>query len=125
MKKPILIMTFVAEAAVAPYRIVKGGTTDDDVLQGAAVTDGLRGVCGALNADAGERVDISLVGIEEVEYGGTIAKDDPITSDANGKAVKAAPAAGVNNRIIGFAMVAGVSGDIGSVLIAPGQIQGA
>jgi hypothetical protein len=35
------------------------------------------------------------------------------------------PATGVNNRVIGIAMVSGVSGDLGSVLIAPGSLQGA
>jgi len=37
----------------------------------------------------------------------------------------AAPASGVNNGIIGIAMVSGVSGDIGTVLLAQSTLQGA
>lgn len=125
INNPGLIKTFVAEAAVTKHRIVKHGAADGKVVHGAAATDALMGIVGALGQDtAGERADIVLDGTVEVEYGGVVAAGDPLTSDANGKAVKAAPALGANNRIIGFAMVAGVASDIGSVQIAPGQIQG-
>ena len=43
---------------------------------------------------------------------------------ANGKAVKANPAAGVNAHIGGWAEISGVAGDYGLVNIAPGRIQG-
>jgi hypothetical protein len=47
-----------------------------------------------------------------------------VTADANGRAVAAVPAAGANNRIIGFAERSSVSGDIGLILVQPGLIQG-
>lgn len=115
---------YVAETAVGANLIVKPGSTDDYVAQGAAATDYLMGVSAQVTGSAGERVDIIKEGIADVVYGGTITRGQPLTTDANGKAVAAAPAAGSNVRIIGFAEVSGVSGDIGSVLIGPGVMQG-
>ena len=124
MANPSLIKTFVAGADVAVRRIVKFGAADGAVVQGAAVSDALVGVSHSLAATSGGMVDVSLDGIVDVDFGGTITRGGAVTSDANGKAVAAAPAAGTNNRIIGFAMVSGVSGDIGKVLLKQGQIQG-
>ena len=63
-------------------------------------------------------------GIADVEFGGAVTRGAAVTSDANGKAVAAAPAAGSNVRIIGFAEVSAVAGDIGPILVAPGVMQG-
>ena len=121
---PTLTKTYVAEAAVTKRRIVKNGTADGKVLLGAAVGDALVGVSADLDAAINERVDVHHAGIVEVEYGGTVALTDWITSDGTGRAIAAAPGAGTNNNVIGRAIVAGVIGDIGKVLIAPGRIQG-
>jgi hypothetical protein len=124
MANPGLMKTYVAEAAVAAYRIVKPGTSDGNVVQGAAVADALIGVSGMVAADLGKRVDIIHTDTAEVEYGGAVTRGNWLTSDANGKAVASAPAAGTNNNVIGIALVSGVSGDIGLCLITPGRIQG-
>lgn len=124
MANPGLTKSFTAEAAVSPYRIVKFGTGDDKVIQAAAVSDAMFGVANNLGGDIGKRCDVIMEGTAEVEYGGTITRGQPLTSDANGKAAASAPAAGINNRIIGFALVSGVAGDIGSVQLSPSQIQG-
>lgn len=117
--------SYSAEAAIAAYRIVKFGAADGGVLIAAAATDKLVGINGRLAAAvAGDRVDIERSGIAPVEYGGTVAAGDQLTSDASGRAVVAAPAAGSNVRIIGQAEVAGVVGDIGSCFIAPSTLQG-
>ncbi len=121
---PGLIKNYVAETAVAKYRIVKPGSTDDYVVQSTASTEALMGVSGFVGGDAGGRVDIIKTGITDVEYGGTVTRGDWLTSDASGKAVTSAPAAGANANVIGRAEVSGVAGDIGAVLIAPGRIQG-
>lgn len=122
---PGLTKTFTAEAAVTRRRIVKFGATDGSVLQGAAATDALIGVSD-MSADValGARCDVRLTGIAEVEAGGNITRGGPVTADANGKAVAAAPAAGVNNRTVGFAMASAVNGDIVDVFLTPGSIQG-
>lgn len=124
MANSILNKNGVAEAAIAPYRITKPGTADGNYLQAAGSSDFLNGVCESVGPAAGERLDVVKVGIADVEYGGTVARGKPLTSDANGRAVEAAPAAGANVRIIGFAEVSAVAGDIGPVLLAPGVLQG-
>jgi hypothetical protein len=124
MANPGLIKSFTSEAAIAAYRIVKFGTSDGAVLQAAAVGDSLIGVTGQVAGDAGKRVDVILSDTAEVEYGGNVTRGDWLTSDASGRAVSAAPAAGVNNNVIGRAMVSGVLGDIGAVMLMNCRIQG-
>lgn len=124
MSNSKIIETYDAGAAIAAYRIIKHGADDDNVVQAAAVSDAIIGVTNLLGAASGERVDVIEHGVAEVEFGGTVVRGDPLTSDANGKAVKAAPSAGVNNRIVGFAKVSAVSGDIAPIRVAPSQIQG-
>ena len=117
--------TLTAGGAISAFRIVKPDAVAGQVLQAAAATDKLFGVCvNPSGAASGARIDVDVEGIAMVEFGGTVAAGDPITADANGKAVLAAPAAGVNNRIIGFAFEAAVSGDISRVVLGLGQIQG-
>lgn len=125
MNSPTKTLTFDAGAAITKRRIVKPGSADYAVIQGAAATDFLLGVTTDVDADADDRVDVIVSGVAEVEYGGAVTRGALLTADADGKAVVAAPAAGVNNRVIGIAVISGVSGDIGSVLISPHQIQGA
>lgn len=124
MNNPGLIKTLLAGAIVAAHRIVKFGADDAHVIQGAAATDSLIGVT-ELGAASGGACSFVTDDIAVVEYGGDVTRGALLTSDTVGKAVAAAPAAGVNNRIIGIAMVSGVSGDLGSVKIAPGSAQGA
>jgi hypothetical protein len=125
MANPDLVKSFTADTVIAPYRIVKHGTTGDTyAAQATAVTEGLLGVSGILGAAIGSRIDIYLDDTAEVECGGTITRGDWLTTDANGKAITAAPAVGVNNNVIGRAMMSGVLGDIFVVLLAPGRIQG-
>ncbi|MGB0747176.1 MAG: capsid cement protein [Magnetospiraceae bacterium] len=120
-----LIKNFSAEGAITKYRIIKIGAADGGVLQGAAATDAVFGVATDVGAALGERCDVVMAGITHVEYGGNVNRGDLLVSDANGKAVAAAPAAGVNNRVIGMAMVSAVDGDIADMWLAAHQIQGA
>ena len=134
MRTDGLVKVFVAGAAVAAHRIVQhdgaGGA-----IQAAAATNALLGISD-LGADSGGRLDVFMSDIADVEFGGNVSAGDPLTSDANGKAVAATRHTHTENtagaytqnattsaatvvRIIGFAMVDGVDGDIGSVHIAP------
>lgn len=124
MANTLLNKNYLAEAAIAPFRIVKMGAADGGVLLAAAATDSLVGVCEAVGPALGERVDVIKVGLADVELGGAVVRGGPITSDATGKGVAAAPAAGVNNRVIGFAEISGVAGDIIPVFISPCVMQG-
>lgn len=123
---PTSIKTYIAGAAIPKRRIVKFGTSDNAVIlgAGAAATEFLIGVTTEIDAASGEPVDVIRDGIADVEYGGTVVRGGPITADATGRAVAAAPAAGVNNRVIGYAEVSAVVGDIGPVFISPSTLQG-
>jgi hypothetical protein len=125
MRNELLNKNYTAEGAIPAYRLVKFGAADGGILVAAAATDKLIGVNDRIAfAVVGDRGDIVRMGIAEVEYGGTVAAGDLLTSDASGRAIVAAAAAGSNVRIIGIAEVAGVLGDIGSMLIDPGSFQG-
>ena len=124
MSNPGLTKTYAAEAAIAPYRFVKWGTGERAVIQSAAATDAHVGISDSLGRTTAGRVDVYRGGLVEVEYGGNVAAGDPLTADANGMAVAAAPAPGATVRIIGHAEVAGVAGDIGLVMLAPSHLQG-
>jgi len=119
-----LTKTLTAGAAVTKRRIVKYGATAGQAVEAAAVGDAMFGVSADLDAASGDPVDVHIAGLVEVEYGATVAAGDPVTSDATGRAVKAAPAAGVNNTVVGYAHVAGVVGDIGSIILSVGSLQG-
>jgi len=124
MANPNLIRNFKAEAAVGKFLIVKLGAADGQVLQGAAVADKLIGVSTDIDAAINERCDVILDGVADVIYGAAVTRGDLLTTDANGKAVTAAPGAGVNNRVIGTALVSGVLNDVGQVNIMPSMMQG-
>ena len=122
---PLLRKNYGTEAVVGPFLIVKFGAADLNVVPGAASTDKLIGTSGRMGAAvSGDRCEVTRAGLDKVIYGGTVAAGDPLTSDATGRAVTAAPGAGVNASIVGFAEIAGVVGDEGLVFIAPGRIQG-
>lgn len=125
MNNPGLAKTFIATTLVTKRRIVKIGANDDSMVLAAAATDIMFGISTDIDVAAGAKGDCYVSGIPEVEYGGTVAFGDPLTSDASGRAVKAVPATGVNNRVIGYAMASGVVGDIGSCNLIPSIIQGA
>ena len=120
-----LVKTYTAEGIINPARIVKFGAADYGVLQAAAVGDKLIGVTlPNITTASGESVDVIHEGIVELQLGGTVTRGDLLTSDASGQGTTAAPAAGTNNRVIGVALVSGVSGDIIPVLLSPGSFQG-
>lgn len=122
--KTLLNTNHVAQGAIAAYRLVKPGSAPHTLAQAAAATDALIGVMESVSPLDGERCDAIRCGIARVKFGGSVAAGDAITSDASGKGIKAVPAAGSNMRIIGFAEVAAVAGDVADVLIAPGVMQG-
>ena len=115
---------FLAEAAVTKRRIVKFGAADNAVVMAAAAADTSFGVSTEIDAAIGQTVDIVLSDIADVEFGGTVTRGAKLTSDATGRAIAAAPAAGANVQIIGIALVSAVAGDVGPVLIKQSVMQG-
>lgn len=125
LMNPGLIKNMTAAAPIAPRRFVKFAATEGQVEQATADSDTLYGVVGQLGAKAaGDRLDVTLTGLDAVEYGGIVAQGDKLTADADGKAIKAAPGAGVTVQVMGIAQEAGVAGVIGSVLIDRHEITG-
>lgn len=116
--------SFNAGGAIAANSIVKAGANDYDVLQAAAGGDKVVGVSTELAAASGERCDVVLEGIADVKLGGTVARGDLLMSDASGFGIVAAAAAGSNVRVVGIAVISGVSGDIIPVFLSPSMFQG-
>lgn len=113
------------DAAIATANLIlKFGSDADHVAVAAAATDLLIGVNEHSIDAAEDDVRVMLSGIGEVVLGGTVAVGDKLTSDANGKAVTAAPGAGVNHNIIGIATKAGVLNNIIPFLFAQSTLQG-
>lgn len=118
-----LIINFTAGAEVKPYRIVKFGSSDKAAIQATAATEALIGISDQLGADAaGDPLDVIRSGLAEVEYGGNVTRGDWLTADSQGRAVATTTA---GDNVIGRAEQSGVSGDIGSVMIAHGTLGGA
>lgn len=120
-----IIKAFKASGAIAHRRYVEFTATSGVVSQANAATDKLAGIVDQPGGAAdGETVDVVLLGLTEIEAGGTFAAGDYLVSDANGKAIVAAPATGVNNTYGSRAMYPAVSGDRVQVYVNPGSLQG-
>jgi Uncharacterized conserved protein (DUF2190) len=124
MTNPILTKTYNAGAAVRARRFVTFGASDLAVIEAAAATGAIIGASEQVDAAATDRVDVIMLGIAEVIAGGVVTRGQLVTSDANGAAVAAAPAAGANARIAAVALASAVAGDIIPVLLSPGSLQG-
>ncbi|OYY06704.1 MAG: hypothetical protein B7Y70_16095 [Rhizobiales bacterium 35-68-8] len=115
--------TFVAGAAIAHRRFAKMGAADGTVVQAAAASDAIIGVFDCPGGvETGDRVDVVIFGPTDVEFGGTVTRGAFLTSDANGKAVAASPAAGASARTGGITHVSAVAGDIMPVLVTAGSV---
>ena len=125
MANPLLAVNYLADLAIPINRLAKFGTGDRNVTLATAATDFIIGAVNETAIALGERADVVRVGIAWVECGAAVPRGSPITADAVGRAVVAAPAAGINNRIIGFADESGLAaGDVIRFAIAPGLMQG-
>lgn len=124
MSNPLLQKNFIAGAAIAAYRICKLSAADT-VIQSTGATDTMIAVNDDVPPASGERTDVIMAGMCFVEAGAAFSIGARLTSDATGRAVAAAPATGVNNNCIGYAVDAAVAaGDIVRMSIAPHSIQG-
>jgi hypothetical protein len=95
------------------------GAADNSVVAAVDGSKFLVGVTQIVGADkAGDQVDICRDDLPEVQYGGIVAKGDPLTADADGKAIKAQ----AGNYILGYAEMDGVEDDIGLIFISPDKL---
>lgn len=117
---------YTAGADIRAHRLLTWGAADGLVVEATGSTANVIGVQSELDCASGDRASAAMVGnIEDVIYGGNVARGDPLTSDGQGRAIKATGAAGTLLHCVGYAEVAGVVGDIGTVVIAPFVMQGA
>ena len=96
-----------ATADVAGYRFVKHGAADGTAVQASASTDAILGVSSSMGAKNGQVLDVVETGVVDIQYGGNVTRGDPLTADAEGKAIKANPGAGVIAQVGGYARVSG------------------
>lgn len=119
-----LIKNFTADGPIEKRRLVTFGVSEGHVVR-AGIGVPLLGTTAIRGAKAaGERVDVCLSELREVEFGGPVAFGDPLTSDATGRAVKAEPAPGAKVHCIGRAMSAGGVGVIGHTTVQPFYLHG-
>ncbi|WP_171892412.1 capsid cement protein [Pseudomonas aeruginosa] len=119
MNIPGLTVAKRASGAVAARRIVIHGASDGLAAQAAGSTALLIGVSTDIPAADGAPFDVIRAGLALVEYGAAVPLGAPLTADADGRAIPLALPPTATSYLIGFAEVAGVLGDIGSVHIAP------
>ena len=119
---PSFIRSHEATADVEPFRIVAFSDVGSSrkASMASSNTDPLIGVSDKMGASSGGMADVIRAGLGGVELGGTVTAGDPLTADANGKAIVCTAAAGETRRIIGFAEEPGVDGDIIDAWIMPG-----
>jgi hypothetical protein len=120
-----LIKSLEATTAIPARRLVKFGAANGTGVPAVDGASYIRGVSADIDTAIGERASVQMTGnIADVDYGGAVTRGDPLTADNLGRAIVAAPAAGANMFIVGYAEVSGNLGDIGSVDVLPGRIQG-
>lgn len=111
--------SYVAQAAVAAYLIVKHGTADQTCALATAATDALIGAADGLDRASGEPVDVQVGAFGLVRLGGTVTRGAALTADAASKAVATTTA---GNSYIGFAEQSGVVDDVIQFRVAPGLV---
>lgn len=124
MNSPTLIKSYVAGAAVRARRFAVFGGADTDMIEATGAAGLIVGVFEKVDASQGDLADVVHSGITELVLGGNVTRGAALTSDANGAAVAAAPAAGANARVGAFALASGVAGDIIPALVQPCLMQG-
>lgn len=115
-----LIKSRNATGTVPAYTLITEGAADGVGAIAVDATKPIIGVSSEIEVIAGERISVQMAGnIAEVRYGGTVARGDKLTADATGRAITTTT---TGAHYVGFAEVSGVTGDIGTVIVAPGVL---
>lgn len=96
----------------------------DEVALAVSANAPIAGVVDTIDVPAGGNVDVQMTQLADVRFGAGVAPGDPVTADAQGRAVKAVKQVGAIVYVAGIAQRPQLEGDIGPVLLAPSQIVG-
>lgn len=124
----VLDKGFGAGGAITQFRFVEltaGQSDPRQVTQANGLNDLVIGVCqediSAADATAGRIANIALLGVSLVESGAAVTQGAKVRSDASGRAVALADAAGTNDQVAGIALdAASGAGEWIAVLLTPG-----
>lgn len=117
-QKDFMLSGFTAEndLSTKQFYLVEAGGSARTVDVCDSATDTVIGVL-CNEPTAGQAAEVQVYGVAKVIYGGTISFGDRVGTTNAGKAVaKTADA----DKVCGLAMIAGVDGDIGEILLTPG-----
>ena len=110
---------------VAQYTLAVFGADDNTMAAASGSAAFIAGVFQFAPTTDQPQVRVRMKGITWVVLGtGGCTRGAPITSDANGNGVVAAPGAGANAYIAGYALGSGVVGQLVPLLLAQQRIQG-
>lgn len=97
----------------------------DEVALAVSANAPIAGVTDTPDIPVGDNVDVQMTLLADVRFGaGGVAPGDPVTADAQGRAVKAVKQAGAIVYVAGIAQRPQLEGDIGPILLAPSMIVG-
>lgn len=121
---PTFTRAYEASAAIEPHRIVRfsDAAASQKIATATANDQLLIGVSDRMGGKLGGMVDIERGGLVPVQFGEAVQAGDPLTSDDEGKAIKAVPTAGKTIRIIGYADQHAAEDEIGDAFLAPGLL---
>jgi hypothetical protein len=110
---PLLPLQRIASGVIEARRILKVTGNDGELAQASDASDKLIAISGIRGAASGAAFEAHFAGLVPVEYGGVVAQGDPLTADADGKAIVAT----VGDYVVGRATEEGTAGTIGSMMM--------
>lgn len=121
----VTMRAVTAIAATKENHIVKIDTANNNaVLLAAASSDALYGIIRTKPTNvANQELAVAIDGISKVQLGGTVARGDYLTADANAAAIKITIAQTTVAYTIGQALQSGASGEIISVQLRPAAVE--
>lgn len=109
MDNPIRHQSYLAQAAVAAYLVVKYGNADFTCTPATAATDAIIGAADSLPKAVGEMADVAVGEFGEVRLGGAVTRGAWLTANAASKAVATTTA---GNVVFGQAEASGALDDV-------------
>lgn len=114
-----------AATAIGASLLVAYTANGDEVALAVSANAPIAGVNDNIAVPLGDLADVQMTQLADVRFGaGGVAPGDPVTADAQGRAVKAVKQAGAIVYVAGIAQRPQLEGDIGPILLAPSMIVG-